>query len=88
MLVTIYVETDRQYYTYSGDREDYFSEGEYVTVDVPLMKIAEILAKDYKIPAETMHEIICCFDIDLEDEIENNDEIQELAHEIYRKECM
>ena len=87
MLVKVYIETNREYYTYcNGEKEDYFSEGDYHHVDVPLQKIAEIIAKRYDISADAMYEIICDFDIDLDDEVEYNDEIQDLAREIYFEE--
>ena len=87
MLVKVYIETNREYYTYcNGEKEDYFSEGDYHHVDVHLQKIAEIIAKRYNISADAMYEIICDFDIDLDDEVEYNDEIQDLAREIYFEE--
>jgi hypothetical protein len=56
---------------------------DYVEVKISTYEIAEILAKHYKIPAETMYDILTDFDIDLDYEIENNDEIREYAKEKY-----
>lgn len=73
MLVKIWVGND-------------YDSGFYTEVDVPLMDIAEILAGRYGISSEAMFKIILDYDLDLTEDLENNEEIQELAFEIYRME--
>lgn len=58
----------------------------YQEIDVPLMDIAEILAERYGISSKAMYKIILDYDLDLTEDLENNEEIQELAFEIYRME--
>ena len=55
----------------------------YIEVSVAKIDIASVIAKRYGIPAETMLEIINDYDIDLDEEIDNNDDIKELAENIY-----
>lgn len=62
-----------------------FIEDDYVEVSVSRYEIASVIAKHYGISAEAMYNIICDFDIDLEEEIENNDSIKELAKANYYK---
>jgi hypothetical protein len=58
----------------------------YQEIDVPLMDIAEILAERYGISGKAMYKIILDYDLDLTEDLENNEEIQEFAFEIYRME--
>ena len=58
----------------------------YIEVDVPIIDIAEILAERYNISGKAMYKIILDYDLDLTEDLENNEEIQELAFEIYRME--
>ena len=73
MLVKIWVGND-------------YDSGYYTEIDVPLMDIAEILAERYEISGKVMYKIILDYDLDLTEDLENNEEIQELAFEIYRME--
>lgn len=73
MLVKIWVGND-------------YDSGYYEEIDVPLMDIAEILAERYGISGKVMYKIILDYDLDLTEDLENNEEIQELAFEIYRME--
>lgn len=61
---------------------------DYVEVKISTYEIASILAKRYKVSAETMYDIITYFDIDLEEECDNNDDIKEYAkNEYYKGSC-
>lgn len=57
----------------------------FVDVDVPLKDIANILAERYKITGEAMYMIICDYDLDLTEDLENNQYILDLAEKIYRR---
>lgn len=67
--------------------DEYLEDYMEVEVDIPLIEICEILGENFGIDAETMFNIIDHFDIDLDWEIENNEEIQELARMKYCEEC-
>ena len=56
---------------------------DYVEVDVPMYDIAKIIGKRYGVTAEAMLEIIKDYDIDVSEDIDNTDEIKELAENIY-----
>ena len=84
MLVPILVLKNQQY---DSRRDEYIEDYEEAEVDVPLKKIAEIIANRYGISAEIMYNIILDFDIDLEDEVIENDEIQCYAECLYCEEC-
>lgn len=56
---------------------------DYVEVNVPMYDIAKIIGKRYGVTAEVMLEIIKDYDIDVSEEIDNNDNIKELAEDIY-----
>ena len=58
----------------------YEDDGHYEYVDVPLQEIANILAKRYGINGEAMYMIICDYDLDLDEDLENNQEILDLAY--------
>lgn len=77
MLVTIWIDTSRN---------EYEDNGYYAEVDVPLKDIAEILAERYDISPQAMYMIICDYDLDLTEDIENNEYIKDLAYDIYLSE--
>ena len=79
------MEIKTKIYSYNPFEESYEDE-ELVSVEVPLYKICKILGKQFGITTEQMLNIIEYFGIDLDDEIENNEEIQWLARELYFKE--
>lgn len=72
-------------YSYNPFEESY-EDAEVVSVDVPLEKICDILGKQFGITGEQMLNIIIYFDIELDDKLENNEDIQWLARELYFKE--
>ena len=67
------------------ERDEFDDDGFWADVEVPLIEIAGIIAKRYGITAEAMNDIICDYDLDLGDDIENDDEIKELAYEYWRE---
>ena len=79
------MEIKTKIYSYNPFEESYEDE-ELVSVDVSLEKICNILGKQFGITGEQMFNIIEYFDIELEDKLENNEEIQWLARELYFKE--
>jgi hypothetical protein len=66
--------------------DEYLEDYMEVEVDIPLIEIAEIIGERFGVEAQTMLKIIDYFDIDLDWEIENNEEIQELAQIKYCEE--
>lgn len=84
MDIKILIEENNGRYTYcNGLKEDDWCEQKIVKVDVPLLEICKIIARDYDVSPETLRDIFCDFEVGLDYEVAHNQAIQDLAYDIY-----
>ena len=84
MVVDIWVETNRHYYTYSGDRIDYMSDGYYEEVYLNAEDLAPILVDYYGIDEENAIDLIDKFDLEENLYELHADDVLEIAQEKWR----